>query len=74
MQVPGAQPYPVFIPAQHFNACPGFIGKDESRTFVPRGFQRVLYILRQGIDPTAHVHGFHCEEDIIGFQRPEDIG
>lgn len=35
MQTPGAQPYPVLVSAQHFDARTGFIGKDEGRTFVP---------------------------------------
>lgn len=70
VQTAGTQPHPVFIPAQDFDTRTGFIGEDEGDPVMPRRFELILYILRQRVDPPAHIDGFNGEEDII---RPEHI-
>ena len=71
MQTTNAQPDAVPVPAQHLYARAGLVGKDERCAFMPRGFQLVLYILCQCVDPTAHINGLYSQEDI--FRRQHNV-
>ena len=70
VQMAYAQPDTVFIPAQHLDSRSGLVGEDECRAFVPRGFQFILDVLCQRVDPAPHINGFHDQEDIF---RPEYV-
>lgn len=74
MQTTNAQPDGVLVPAQHLNAREGLVGEDECGTFVLGGFQLVLDILRQCVDPAPHIHGLYSQEDILRIQHNADGG